>query len=498
MKERPAKSLINLRNTLSNIIYSTDSFDEALQAASVLGNINWNNNDGTLSADHIEDWIFKKFSSNFRVSNNPKNIDFFHVISEAYNYGGHTSLLLNLAAELKNKNKSQNIFIARSASEKFIRKIDALGIKIHAPKNTTHEWVRKLIEAGSQAFSVILHIHPDDIGSAFAARILRKHGCRVLFVNHADHVFSYGTNSADAILEISAFGWFATQKFRPIQHQSFLGIPIVSRGKKIISERDGRILSIGSPHKYKSTHDSSYQDLIIYLAKVHNCQFDFIGPEGTESWWAPVREQCRENVKFHGTLTLEETMDRLDRATAYLDSYPMTGGTTFPQALLAGCTVFGINQLSGGYTLADSLRLSSFDEMKLAIETSVKARQPHIMQDSAREIIADYHSVSSVASRLIDATQGKYWPLPASLSSNIDPQHYANLWRSEGIITFKYPPADKLNFIRRIIIMKEIIASGEATSIEAFAKIIYWTIFGFSPSQAINEISPLIEKIYGR
>lgn len=419
---------------------SASNFCIALVFASLYGRLHWSNNSGFLSDEELENSLFERWKNELRTVRRPDRVSgsWCHLLSRPYVSGGHTRLLRQLANGLDDCGQSQYMIVTQEVNAKTAASLPVALQNIIALKGNLAQRAQECLEAGLRAEVVVMHTHPDDIVAALAARAMRQLGTKVLFINHADHVFSFGHGAADAVLEISAIGWKATQLRRHAQAQHFMGIAIRSEKDELAAEttsRSGPILSIGSPVKYQPSTELNFANFLErLLCKVPN-EVVLIGPKGTEAWWASLRARFPDRVQFMGVLPPNAIQQFYRRASCYVDSFPMEGGTAFPEAMSHGIAAFGLNRKSAlGFSPADAVRCDGEDDLVAEIAEFLGGGPFPEKMRLARERIAREMSREATVRRLRASTQGQGAELPAYLAalgtSSLD--YFAKSWEDKG------------------------------------------------------------------
>jgi hypothetical protein len=489
MPSNAPEIISDIRDLLRKEVLLARTLPQAIQAAEILGSLNVSYRDNTLSEGPLEDALYSSFHSELdSFASKPKSIDFLHVVTDAYEYGGHTSLLLKIVNQLAKCQVNQSIFVTRYVAEGVERHVKQSAIPFNKPVSKNYGWVRDLIDIGSKAGTIVLYINPEDIAATLAAYRLKHLGCKVLFVNHADHIFSYGTRAADTVLEVSACGWELTQKYREVSNQSFLGIPISS--EETIRKKDlNKAISIGSPFKYMPRGTQNFSNILTLLFERTALKLTFIGPSGHEQWWCDVKKRYGDRIKFLGMLPANETTELRSDAGVYIDSYPITGGTAFPEALMSGCTVFGLCEISGGYSLADSLRYQSLEAMVEAISTYLSTRETPERQKAVYHEIRSNFSPAAVVERLISAAQGKITPLPVPLrrANRIALDSCELRGLETRSIKLNFAQANELSFSTRLQLVRKINAlSYTKQKVTYQLRLLYWALSGESPRKHLR------------
>jgi len=437
------KTLSRVRGTLRAAVVRAREFDVALDIGRTLGQLNWHNNDGLLSEEHLEEELHHRHGAALAPRMRPTlvaSVEWLHVISEAYVVGGHTRLLEMLLDAQRRAGATVAVAVTRSAAPSFVSRAEAAGAVVHALTGTPSMRAAGLVALGRAAQRIVLHIHPDDLGAALAARQLQGEGRQVLFVNHADHVFSYGVGGADLCLEVSGFGWRISEAKRPVRAQHFLGIPVTAVAADTPPARTSgvaarTILSMGSSHKYKPAGGYDLPAFISNLLDHSDATAEMIGPSASDPWWASALARHAGRLRLSGPLPFAEAATRFTEATAYVDSFPINGGTAFPQALMAGMSVFGPGADAGGYNLADALRFPSLTAMTHALTAFLADGIPPARESEIRRRIAVEYNADAVAARLAAAAGGRLClPPPELLASPRTLDWYPQMWRAEGLV----------------------------------------------------------------
>lgn len=383
-----------------------------------------------------------------------KNIEWLHVISEAYAHGGHTRLLEMLLFAQTRAQKQTGVVITRSATTKFCERVEDSGASLHILRGSLAHRARDLLSIGRTAQRIVLHIHPDDAVAALAARRLRSEGYKVLFVNHADHCFSYGPGAADICLEISGFGSRLSKARRRISAQHFLGIPIEASETSVITSKPSlraSLFSMGSSTKYEPGNGYDFPAFVCDLLDQANTNIEIIGPSPSDPWWAAALNRHGDRIRLLGYLPFKEASARLATASAYIDSFPMNGGTAFPQALVAGKVVFGFGPDHGGYSLADTLRYPNLEAMTNALVTFLRTGTAPRKQNEVRFHILKDFNADIIATRLEDAAEGNLTQVPLDLTNTCRSLNYhSEIWRAKGKLNFRLSKLEHLSLRLRL------------------------------------------------
>lgn len=424
------------------------SLNEALRLMRLYARFHWDNISGVFGDEALEQAVFEIWQKDLppldpRASDpappNPtadRPFDVLHVATQLYHQGGHSRLLRHLLAGLADSG-SQGLVLTDRRAKNDLADLPVAPISLSGSPVAR---VRKLLELGAQAGTILLHIHPDDSAAALAARLLRQAGKRVLFVNHADHVFTLGPGAANAVLEICATGWGTTAHRRSAVAQSFMGIPIAdAQNSDPIwqQDRSGPIVSMGGPGKFKPGRELSFPDFAQrILSRVDN-DLILIGPSAKEPWWSDLAARFPDRLQLLGSQPPAVVTEIMRKAACYVDSFPVDGGTAYPQTALMGVPCFGPNaDNASGVTPAEILRFATLPQMEEAIVTFVQTgAYPFDLAAIRAGLQADF-STQAVTARVVSAAQGHMCPLPPALKQvgSRGPDYNALRWEDDGVL----------------------------------------------------------------
>jgi len=441
-------------NRVRHRALAVNDADESLRLAAQYGFLRRLNNDGVYTDPEFEVTLWEHLAPRMpRLAARP-TADVVHVLTEVSDFGGHTKLALAWL-RLRARRDVQKVLVTRQSTPRFQQALDEIGVQRCVLTGTPAERLAQLIAGVDKATTIVLHIHPEDVVAALAARAAREAGRQVLFLNHADHLFSFGVSASDCLLEVSGFGWLKTRTARAAFRQSFVGIPLDTRDTASLDAEprspSGPILTVGSPQKYRPNGQANFPEFINRLARHVGNELHLIGPSGFEPWWDTLDIEIRNRIVFHGPLPFEETRARVAKCAAYVDSFPMTGGTMFQQAFMSGAPSFGLKTAVGGYGLVDVLRLATISDLVEAVADAVT--NANICDTSLRERIAAEFSDSTISDRIqIAIDGGSVPPPPDMLATAGDLDYFEAEWRTNGPIIAFLPdqmprPLDRVMFL---------------------------------------------------
>ena len=386
-----------------------EEINEAFALGEWLATYLWENISGIYRLDELEEILAAKLdhqSNDWAPSMTPRSGE-LHVATQLYRAGGHTPLAANL---IELAPTSVDVLLTRMADVQLAAEV--LGVppaRIRTVGNLQDALLRikAMVDMMVRYDRVMLHIHPNDVACAVAVRFAKRlhPAIEVCFINHADHVFSVGIGAADRVFEISTYGWGLRPMRGTEATSSFIGLPI----KK--PQREDRVQSIAAPVTFL-TGASAYKFrprlgmalppvLDRLLDEQPRSRLTVVGPKATDWWWLRLRVRRFRRVQFSRVVPKGTYRTLLDRCSVYIDSYPMTGGTAFPEALMSGCNVAGIRGVIWGYSFADKLLSTDADTF---IQNCAELASGNLVaiqrQQSVRERCIDYHKPVAVRARL--------------------------------------------------------------------------------------------------
>lgn len=362
------------------------------------------------------------------------------IATNLYESGGHSRVVLNWMKAFKEE-AQHSILIARAVASGYKQALVDQGIPYHLCANRGVALINEIIAYCATAERIVLHIHPEDIITAIAARILAKSGKPIIFYNHADHLFSFGISSASVVCEISTYGTALNERTNRARQQSFVGIPIdFQRGhlkspELPANEHEKIVLSGGSPYKYVPA-DVSFSDLIdIVLDKRDDVTFMLVGPTGKEPWWARAKTRWGDRLHFTGKmLSYSQYIELLLKADVYVDSFPVCGGTAFPEALLHGKLVTGVRTPIHGYSPADETKVGDVQEAaKVVLRLLDREATTMSRVEQAREHATDIHSMTRFRERVKNTYAGVYDKGPHS-AVKTDTHWFEKRWEASNTV----------------------------------------------------------------
>ncbi|HCT5819435.1 TPA: glycosyl transferase [Citrobacter sedlakii] len=352
-------------HTLQYAIRHSKNIHDKIRLTKELGSMLWSNNIGIYSLNDIESRIIEEINIGYlpvEISRSKKNV---FVITIGYLSGGHTRLMENLANMLNN---DCDLIITGNIEKQVKNRFNDYFDEIFEVSTYGKNDVGMLYSLSnmlSKYDNIILNIHPDDIQSVIATGLAKKNvnNC-IHFINHADHVFSFGSTIADIWYQISEFG-AKLDKLRDLKGKiSFLGIPVAKINKNVspvfpIKQNEVHyIITSGSANKFKPQKGHSLiKKVPELLMQFPNAKFVVVGTNIIFSyWWWKVYLRFRSRIKFYQMLPHKDYLALIKKADIFLDSYPIPGGTAFVEQYLLGRRCAGYISPQQGYTPLEGVK----------------------------------------------------------------------------------------------------------------------------------------------
>jgi hypothetical protein len=385
-------------------ILSEVDLNIALDLARQYGNLLWFADIGIYDAPSIEQSLIDRAVLYFKNHNFEfvgHDSSYVHIISEPLLIGGHTRLMEKLASM---HDEPVDLIISRGSSKRAEERVSRFFLKTYKVLSIRPlDIVGELVAALSLYGKIVLHIHPDDILAVVACGVIKNiSGAEVFFVNHADHVFSYGTYVADYYFELSSYGKRLDSKKLIAGKKSFLGIPVsmnmVGDDLDFMPDRDQPLvfISAGADIKYKPLKGVNILKLISRVLDVYSSSiFLVIGSNiKTSFWFWGLKFKYRSRFRVQSHLEFEEYSKIVASADFYVDSHPIPGGTAFAEQYLSARRCVGLVSPIQGYSPADRLKRNTVDEVMVSISN-------YRHSESTLEAIITVNGIENVKKRYL-------------------------------------------------------------------------------------------------
>jgi hypothetical protein len=395
-------------------IYLTQAFDRKILLAKKLGTFLWINNQFIYEDIALENYLIRYANKRLVINQKKKNdsVRTLQILSEAYDTGGHTRVCEIFSGfEALGPNE---VLVTRKISpnaQKFFedKRIQMKAINI---AETPSKQVIDMVEMMLPFSNILLHIHPDDILTVVAVGLFknRKPDAKVCLYNHADHVFSYGFGVADRVLEITNLGWSKREARQSIGSSTYVGIPIMKSQRNAENgpnKNNIKLVSSGASYKYLKNNCIGFFDILDGILSIKNVTIEVYGPgDSITNEWEEYINKYAGRLIVKGSVPSEDYKTALTSADLYLDSFPISGGTAFPQGLLACGVALGLRIPLAGFSPADHIRAETISHLVSLVERYIK--DPSRVRQEFSKVVAQteaVHSYGQVEDRLRSAIE---------------------------------------------------------------------------------------------
>lgn len=274
------------------------------------------------------------------------------VMSEAYEYGGHTRVVERWVEADKSR-KYSLVFTRmnkKNIPDRLIKAIYRSGGKVFYLSGDYKNKAITLSSISSRFEWIILHVHMDDYLPilAYGTTEFRR---PIYLYNHADHLFWLGVSIADCVIELRTFGMLLSKNKRGCTSQFKLGIPpdflMLKKKIKHISKSQNKnkiILSIGSPNKFIPVIGYNFLKMIdSVLSSTDGVIFIGIGVN-KEDFRCSVNSS---KMFFYERVSYGELYSYILNADLVVDSFPLAGATTITDVVLCDIPVLSLSNPGG-------------------------------------------------------------------------------------------------------------------------------------------------------
>ena len=366
---------------IKNLIFNSDIHKSIELATSFIRDINASDYYDLNVTDIERVLIEKVIETNDMSFEDEACEEALFIISEGYAIGGHTRLMENLSQMIPSK---PAVLVTRPTEQSVITRFERYFEKIITCfKDKNNDYINSLAKEIVKYKKVVLNTHPDDLHTIIACGIAKKlnKNLKIYFVNHADHIATYGVTVSDVWYEISLCGQ-QLDKHRGILPEtqiSFLGIPI-NKPKSNFLEKvnynynpDGnRFLTAASSNKYEPEDNATIIPLLDEILIMNSNNEVSIISSGIEinPLFKKLKQKYPNRIKFYPSLPYDDYIKLSEDTDFYVDSYPMPGGTAFVEQFLNGKPCIGLQTKFYGYTPLELVKRNTVDEALELLTTS--------------------------------------------------------------------------------------------------------------------------------
>lgn len=394
-------------------IYLSKTLEDKILLSSVYAQIATGGKDKIYDAINFEKKLIENVRNSFLQKldvSSVKSENVLHVMSEGSLIGGHTRLCERLAVM---GNIKSDLLITRKTDQKLLDRFQSIFNHVELSFCEGVELnIRKQIEILSRYNKIVLHHHPDDIALVIALGVLKsiEETVNIFYVNHADHVFSFGKSIPDVMFHISFRGIEIDSMIQDSAYKStFLGIPLSISTVPSTNQKFNKFIMAGSSFKMKPSLLGSAPKLVDYLLSTFKSHtFTIVGVRKFDYWWWWKKIKYIKRLTLLPPLPYDKYITKVKQADICVDTIPMTGGTAFVEMYLLGLTPVGINSGVFGY--------SPIDQVKVDFVTEINFDKLQINHEKLFTQLNEVHALSYVEKRYLDALNGQLHPIPVYLT----------------------------------------------------------------------------------
>ena len=270
---------------------------------------------------------------------------FLHVMTVAYETGGHTRVVSNWIETCAQISSSEqhSVLVSKQGETPvpswLVRSAQRTGGALFVlPPIQSWLQTAEMMRTTSLGFDVIiLHTHPNDPLPNLAFHDRPR---PVIFFNHSDHTFTLGMDTAKVVADLRPFGLELSKRFRaPAPQKVMLPLPLHDQGPANWDRTDARrklglpadaliALTIGERYKFTPMHGYSFPALVQSLC-AGNPRVLIVAVGISESDPFPGLGQLVEGRFMPvGVIKDRDILELYYRAAdIYLDSFPCTSLT---------------------------------------------------------------------------------------------------------------------------------------------------------------------------
>ncbi|MGY1592798.1 hypothetical protein ACI79D_12535 [Geodermatophilus sp. SYSU D00708] len=399
-----------------------------LRSATLAANFAWRAPIGMLNDPELEQLVVRSVgggAGRTQVDGSRTTGRVLHVLSEAYELGGHTRLAWRWIARDPRRSDVALTNQQTPLPEGLQSAVTAAGGRIHDLRSEFPQLAARTAELRAlmaDADVVVYHVHPYD-AVALAAANLPGTRPPVVYENHADFGFWLGLGCTDVVSDFLARGQEWSRALRGIRADRLAllplpvdevspAIPAAEVRRRLGARPDDVVaLSVSSAAKMTPVWGQGFDGLLAQVLAAHpRLKVVLAGVAPTGPWVPLVR-------RFPGRLALlgpvADPYSLYAAADIYLESYPVPAGTSVLEAAVAGLPVLSLRDLTERHGLAqmfhaDSPGLAEISHA-VATEDDYLSRLRKLIRDpalrsqrgaAAREAVLAAHAGTGWASAL--------------------------------------------------------------------------------------------------
>lgn len=337
-----------------------------------------------------------------------------HVATGLTPIGGITSLIWRWIKQ--DSDRCHSFVMTRQVKDEvpeYIRKAVAdSGGRIHRLNRQAGgviSWAVRLRQISAAADLVVLHTSTYDVIPLLAFAGVERPP--VIYINHADHVFSLGVSTSDVLANLRESGLQLSQQRRGVVFERNQLLPTPVDPRRRVRQRTTAKRQLGLPEdsivllsvarkvKFRTVDGLSYADVHLPLLEKHkHCLLITVG-SGVQEDWPEAVQRAQGRIL---ALAEQEKPDLFyEAADIYVDSFPFVSNTSLLEAgsyglplvsrypFPPGCEVLGADMPGLAETL---IRVGNIDEYTAALVRLVEDENYRMnLGDLTRKNICESH-----------------------------------------------------------------------------------------------------------
>lgn len=274
-----------------------------------------------------------------------------HVMTGAYNIGGHTAIVNNWI-DYDETRKYAVVFTnmaPKGIPQFLLETAERTGTElIFLHEKDTIRKASELLKLSDKYERIVLHINMFDVIPviAYSNRNWKR---PVYFYNHANFLFSLGMSVSDCVLCLCEYDRIKAMRYRgaskayvlPMPMKTVAGAPLAVKEDifgnqktqneiriKYKMQPDSKIIiSMGADYKYKKIIGYDFAEFVKRLMmETEDTYFFIIGANAEDVRWKKLSEETGNRAHALGVLERDEVTKWMQTADIYVASFPMIAG----------------------------------------------------------------------------------------------------------------------------------------------------------------------------
>ena len=285
------------------------------------------------------------------VKCSPVDDSVLHVMTQAYESGGHTRVVQRWI-DLSKKDEKHDVVVLNEEQYEIPKwlyntVLTRNGHVIRFDEKDILKRAIRLRELAANYERIILHVHMDD-PTALIAFGVESFTTPIIYFNHADHLFWLGVSIADVVADLRCD--HISYSRRNVSKSYTLGIPCAPMKEKTstdknairrelgIPENDFVLITTGMPIKYRHVGDNCLcKQFVEIVKKEKDVSCYAIGPDFDTEYWQWANDVSNGKIHPLGVIHDKTLYQKyLLAADLYVGSYPYPGYTSTMDAVQYG------------------------------------------------------------------------------------------------------------------------------------------------------------------